>query len=32
MAKIECFEDLQSWQKARVLTNLIYDLTAHPAF
>ncbi len=32
MAKIERFEDLQSWQKARQLTNMIYDLTAHPAF
>jgi four helix bundle protein len=32
MAKIERFEDLQSWQKARQLTNLIYDLTGHPKF
>ena len=32
MAKIERFEDLQSWQKARQLTNLIYDLTDHPKF
>lgn len=32
MAKIERFEDLQSWQKARQLTNLIYDLTDHPEF
>ena len=32
MAKIERFEDLQSWQKARQLTNLIYDLTQHPKF
>ncbi|MBU4224712.1 MAG: four helix bundle protein [Chloroflexi bacterium] len=32
MAKIERFEDLQSWQKARQLTNLIYDLTSHPGF
>jgi four helix bundle protein len=32
MAKIERFEDLQSWQKARQLTNLIYDLTEHPRF
>jgi hypothetical protein len=32
MAKIERFEDLQSWQKARQLTNLIYDLTEHPQF
>lgn len=32
MAKIERFEDLQSWQKARQLTNMIYDLTEHPRF
>jgi four helix bundle protein len=32
MAKIERFEDLQSWQKARQLTNLIYDLTVHSDF
>ena len=32
MAKIERFEDLQSWQKAGQLTNLIYDLTEHPKF
>src|SRR5581483_1617740 len=32
MAKIERFEDLQSWQKARQLVNLIYDLTVHPKF
>lgn len=32
MTKIERFEDLQSWQKARQLTNLIYDLTEHPKF
>jgi four helix bundle protein len=32
MAKIERFEDLQSWQKARQLTNLIYDLTEHLQF
>lgn len=32
MAKIERFEDLQSWRKARQLTNLIYDLTEHPRF
>lgn len=32
MAKIERFEDLQSWQKARQLTNQIYDLTEHPRF
>ena len=27
MAKIERFEDLQSWQKARQLANSVYDLT-----
>jgi len=32
MAKIERFEDLQSWQKARQRTNLIYDLTERPKF
>ena len=32
MAKIERFEDLQSWQKARQLGNLIYDLSEHPKF
>jgi four helix bundle protein len=32
MAKIERFEELQSWQKARQLTNSIYDLTEHPKF
>ncbi len=32
MAKIERFEDPQSWQKARQLTNAIYDLTEHQNF
>ena len=32
MAKIIRFEDLQNWQKARKLANLIYDLTEHPKF
>jgi four helix bundle protein len=32
MAKIRRFEDLQSWQKARELTNLIYQLTAQSEF
>ena len=27
MAKIERFEDVQSWQKARNLTNQVYELT-----
>jgi four helix bundle protein len=32
VAKIERFEDLLSWQKARLLTNFIYELTAHSEF
>ena len=32
MAKIERFEDLQSWQKGRQLANVIYDLAEHPKF
>lgn len=32
MTKIERFEDLQSWQKARELANLVYDATATPLF
>jgi four helix bundle protein len=32
MAKIERFEELQSWQKGRQLANLVYDLTEHPKF
>lgn len=32
MAKIERFEDLQSWQKARQLANFIYDLTEQVKF
>src|SRR5262245_38558108 len=32
IAKIQRFEELQSWQKARQLANLIYDLTEHPKF
>jgi hypothetical protein len=32
MAKIERFEDLQSWQKSRQLANQIYDLTTHKGF
>lgn len=32
MAKIERFEDLHSWQKARKLANLIYDLTGDANF
>jgi four helix bundle protein len=32
MAKIERFEDLHSWKKARQLANQIYKLTGHPKF
>lgn len=32
MTTIRRFEDLQSWQKAREVANLIYDLTEHPKF
>lgn len=32
MTKINRFEDLQSWQKARQLANYVYDLTQHPKF
>lgn len=32
MAKIERFEDLHSWQKARRLANAIYDLTQRSKF
>jgi four helix bundle protein len=32
MPKIERFEDLQSWQKARQLANAVYELTRQPAF
>jgi four helix bundle protein len=32
MAKINRFEDLHSWQKARQLANAIYDLTEQPRF
>ena len=32
MTKITRFEDLQSWQKARQLTNAIYDLTGNSKF
>jgi four helix bundle protein len=32
MAKINRFEDLHSWQKARQLANAIYDLTEQPWF
>ena len=32
MPKIQRFEDLQSWQKARQLANAVYELTRRPAF
>ena len=32
MAKIERFEDVKSWQKARVLANSVYTLTSKPNF
>jgi four helix bundle protein len=30
--KIERFEELESWKKARELANLIYDLTEHERY
>ena len=32
MSRIECFEDLIAWQKARELTTLIYKLTRKQDF
>ncbi|HYP41016.1 MAG TPA: four helix bundle protein [Chloroflexia bacterium] len=32
MAKIERFEDLQAWKKARLLTRSIYEITKHGSF
>ncbi|HEX9987614.1 MAG TPA: four helix bundle protein [Chloroflexia bacterium] len=32
MAKIERFEDLQAWKKARALTRSIYETTKHGTF
>ena len=32
MPKIERFEDLQRWQKARQLANAVYELARRPAF
>jgi four helix bundle protein len=32
MAKIQRFEELKSWQKARKLTNMIYDLSENGGF
>jgi four helix bundle protein len=30
--KIERFEDIHTWQEARVLANLVYDMSAEGAF
>ena len=32
MATIERFEDLEAWQRARELTNVIYDMSDVGAF
>jgi four helix bundle protein len=32
VAKIERFEDLQAWKKARLLTRSIYEATKHGSF
>ena len=32
MARVERFEELDAWKKARHLTNIIYDLTDEPPF
>ena len=32
MAKIERFEDLQAWQKARLLVKEVYGITDRPGF
>ena len=32
MAKIERFEDIQAWQKARELNKIIYNVTKHSIF
>lgn len=32
MAKIERFEDIQVWQKARELNKEIYNITKNPIF
>ena len=32
MAKIEKFEDLQAWQKARALVKEVYSITERPGF
>ena len=32
MAKIECFEDIKAWQKARELVKSIYEITSKGSF
>ncbi len=32
MATIQRFEDIEAWQKARALTQTIYQMTSHGAF
>lgn len=32
MAKIEHFEDIEAWQKARELTRMVYEMTQDGAF
>ena len=32
MARIERFEDIEAWQQARILTQMIYQATAHGGF
>lgn len=32
MSKIERFEDLQSWQRARQLANAVYDISSNEPF
>lgn len=32
MARIERFEDIESWQKARELTRMVYEMTQEGAF
>jgi four helix bundle protein len=32
MSKIERFEDIQAWQKARELNKIIYNITKHSIF
>lgn len=32
MARVTDFEDLACWQKARMLVNIIYDVTKNPSF